>query len=134
MRGGASLITSDRREHDGHDRPDALGAFKRYPAPCLLDDALRQRQAEPRSFAWFLRGEERLEDAPNVLRGYARTVVGDRDERVAMIVRSQCDSDRTRASSTRFAGVSRVQEGIHEDLKQPRSVTVDAGRRPHVRD
>src|SRR5579875_595973 len=91
----ADSITRSPREAAGDDEPGRIGE------PCLDlaarrgDDMLDDREAEPRSAARarLVGAIEALEQARDVGGGHALAVVGDREERAAL-VRGELDGAR----------------------------------------
>src|SRR6266404_4592668 len=94
-------------------------AFNEYAPVVLLDDPIRQREAETRSLAAFLRSKERIVNPGDVLRSNAYPCVSEID--------NQRSIDGTSVHSKPAAvghRIARVQYKVHKDLLKLRRAAV----------
>ena len=85
-----------------------------------LDDAVRNRQAQPRALPDRLRREERIEDPADDVGRHARARIADRDRHLLAIAR-RADRDHAALGNR----LRRVHQQVHEDLVQLRRQAFD---------
>ena len=102
------------RQLDDEGRSLARPAFDANAPAVVVDDAVADRQAEAGPLAAFLRREERVEDAAQVLRRNADAIVDERQEDVALLgARADLQLAAAVRAQHRVLGVG---DDVEEDL------------------